>query len=86
MGTRLYVSNLPLSATEESLSARFGKFGVVLSVVVEALSPAKRRGAFVEMKTSAEAFKAIAALNLSDFDGRLVSVYLALASVPKSSA
>ena len=82
MGTRLYVSNLPLSATEERLTGCFGKFGVVLSVGLEIVARAGRRGAFVEMEKSADAHKAIAALNLSDFDGRLVSVYLALKSVP----
>ena len=84
MGTRLYVSNLPLSATEERLATRFRKFGVVLSVALEKLVRANRRGAFVEMQTSADAHKAIAGLNLSDFDGCLVSVYPALASVPRS--
>ena len=83
MGTRLYVSNLPLSATEAMLLTRFRKFGAVLSVALEIR--ANQRGAFVEMTTSAEARRAIAALNLSDFDGRLVSVYLALASVPRTS-
>jgi RNA recognition motif-containing protein len=83
MGTRLYVSNLPLSETEERLTTRFGKFGVVLSIAFDAVGRANRRGAFVEMKTSADAHKAIAGLNLSDFDGRLVSVYLALVSVPR---
>lgn len=78
MGKTLYVSNLPLSATEETLGTRFRKFGVVVSVALEAISGANRRGAFVEMKTSAEAQKAINGLNLSDFDGRLVSVYRAL--------
>ena len=82
MGTRLYVSNLPQSATEEWLATCFGKFGAVLSVALEAVVQANRRGAFVEMQKSADAQKAIAALNLSDFDGRLVSVYLALTSVP----
>lgn len=83
MGTRLYVSNLPLSATEEMLTSRFGKFGAVLSVALE--TGRNRHGAFVEMKTSAEAFKAISALNLSEFDGRLVSVQLALASLPTTA-
>jgi RNA recognition motif-containing protein len=83
MSTRLYVSNLPVSATKETLASRFGKFGSVLSVVLEAEERSKRRGAFVEMNTSSDAQKAIAALNLSDFDGRLVSVYLALGSVQK---
>ena len=84
MGTRLYVSNLPLSATEERLTGCFGQFGVVLSVGLEAPVRTGRRGAFVEMERSADAHRAIAALNLSDFDGRLVSVYLALKSVPSN--
>ena len=41
------------------------------------------RGAFVEMQTNADAQKAIGALNLSDIDGRLMSVHLALGSVPR---
>jgi RNA recognition motif-containing protein len=84
MSTRLYVSNLPLSATEETLIMRFCKFGNVASVALEPVERAQRRGAFVEMNTRSEAQRAIAALNLSDFDGRLVSVYLALSSVPSS--
>jgi RNA recognition motif-containing protein len=81
MGIRLYVSNLPLSATEEKLVLRFCKFGDVVSVALEPQHRAQRRGAFVEMSNSAAAHKAIAALNLSDFDGRRVSVYLALSGV-----
>jgi RNA recognition motif-containing protein len=86
MGTRLYVSNLPLSATEAMLIGRFCKFGDVVSVALEPQDRAQRRGAFVEMINSAAAQKAIAALNLSDFDGRLVSVYLALSSVRSKPA
>jgi RNA recognition motif-containing protein len=82
MGTRLYVSNLPLSATEERLGTQFRKFGVVLTVALEAVVRASRRGAVVEMESSADAHRAIAGLNLSNFDGCLVSVYLARASVP----
>ena len=83
MAARLYVSNLPLSATEERLTTRFRTFGVVLSVALEAVVRANRRGAFVEMETRADAHRAIAALNLSDFDGCLVSVYFALAGAPR---
>jgi RNA recognition motif-containing protein len=82
MGTRLYVSNLPLSATEERLGTQFRKFGVVLAVALDAAVRASRRGAFVEMESSADARRAIAGLNLSNFDGCLVSVYLAAASAP----
>jgi RNA recognition motif-containing protein len=85
MSTRLYVSNLPLSATEEMLTGRFCKFGSVVSVALEPSARANRRGAFVEMTTRSGAQQAIAGLNLSDFDGRLVSVYLALSSVGKPS-
>jgi RNA recognition motif-containing protein len=80
MGTRLYVSNLPLSATEEGLTTRFRKFGVVVSVALDVVVRASRRGAFVEMATGADAHRAIAGLNLSDIDGCLVSVYAASAS------
>lgn len=83
MSTKLYVSNLPLSATAEVLASRFRKFGSVVSVAFEPSARANRRGAFVEMDTSSAAHKAIAALNLSDLDGRLISVFLALGSVPK---
>jgi RNA recognition motif-containing protein len=82
MSTRLYVSNLPLSATEERITTRFSKCGDVLSVAFDAVVRASRRGAVVEMGTRADAHRAIAALNLSDFDGCLVSVYFALASAP----
>jgi RNA recognition motif-containing protein len=77
MAATLYVSNLPLSATEASLAQRFCKFGDVVSVVLDAVTRANRRGAFVEMKTSWDAQRAINGLNLSDIDGRLVSVYKA---------
>lgn len=84
MSTRLYVSNLPVSATEQMLTIRFGKIGSVVSVQLEPVVRASRRGAFVEMTNSSDAYRAIAALNLSDFDGRLVSVYLALSAARKT--
>jgi len=86
MSTKLYVSNLPLSATAEVLITRFCRFGDVVSVVLEPVARANRRGAFVEMATSASAHKAIAALNLTDLDGRLISVFLALSRVPKTAS
>jgi len=81
MSTRLYVSNLPLSATEEGLTNRFTKYGAVLSVVLDAVARGNRRGAFVEMESRTDARSAIAGLNLSDIDGCLVSVYLARRTV-----
>jgi RNA recognition motif-containing protein len=86
MSTKLYVSNLPLSATTEMLITQFRKFGCVVSVAFEPAPRASRRGAFVEMDTGSAAQKAIAALNLTDLDGRVISVFLALSSVSKSVA
>ena len=81
MSTTLYVSNLPLSATEELLAGKFGKFGAVVSVKLarDALIGASRRGAFVEMRTADDAKQAINGLNLADYDGRLMSVHWAAA-------
>jgi RNA recognition motif-containing protein len=80
----LYASNLPLSVTEETLAVKFGRFGIVVSVKMDRGRAAAvvRRSAFVEMRNADDAQRAINALNLSDFDGRLMSVYLAVAAVP----
>jgi RNA recognition motif-containing protein len=79
VSTTLYVSNLPLSATEEVLTGKFGKFGFVVSVKLDGGTRVSRRGAFIEMRTAADAKQAINGLNLTDYDGRLMSVYRALA-------
>jgi RNA recognition motif-containing protein len=82
VSTTLYVSNLPLSASEAVLARKFGKFGAVVSVKLDRDAGAGgRRGAFVEMRTAVDAQHAINGLNLADFDGRLMSVYKALAAV-----
>jgi RNA recognition motif-containing protein len=79
VSTTLYVSNLPPSATEELLAGKFGKFGAVVSVKLDrdVVIGASRRGAFVEMRTAADAKQAINGLNLADYDGRMMSVHWA---------
>jgi RNA recognition motif-containing protein len=79
----LYASNLPSSATEQGLAIKFGKFGIVLSVKMDrdAQTGLARRSAFIEMETADGARKAVFALHLADFDGRLMSVYPALKPV-----
>jgi len=82
VSTTLYVSNLPLSVTAEVLAGKFGNFGNVVSVKLDRDGAGvSRRGAFIEMRTAAEAQKAIDGLNFADFDGRLMSVYRAVAAV-----
>ena len=79
----LYVSNLPFSTTEEALAGKFGNFGTVVSVKLDrgAGIGVRLKGAFVEMQTAADAQKAINGLNFANFDGRLMSVYRAVAAV-----
>ena len=81
MSTLLHVTNLPISTTEEALAGKFGQFGVVVSTRINRDPATGRslRSGFVEMKTAASAQAAIERLNLADFDGRLMSVYRAIA-------
>ena len=56
MGRRLYVGNLPYSATEEQLTELFGRAGKVDNVrVMRDMATGRARGfAFVEMATCTE--------------------------------
>ena len=83
----LYVSNLPLSATEEDLTRKFTRFGTVLSVRLnrDATTGRSQRSGFVEMKTATDAQTAINGLNLASYDGRLMSVNKAVTTAPALS-
>jgi RNA recognition motif-containing protein len=72
MGRRLYVGNLPYSATEEQLTELFGRAGKVDNVrVMRDMATGRARGfAFVEMSNDDEAQKAISQFNEQDMDGR----------------
>jgi len=76
VSTSLYVSNLPASATAETLSGTFARFGTVLSVQLKRDPETGRpcNYGFVEMKTPEQARNAAAGLNATRFDGRLMSV------------
>lgn len=76
MGRRLYVGNLPYSATEEQLTALFGEAGKVDSVrVMRDMATGRARGfAFVEMATDEDAQKAIDQLHEHKMDGRALVV------------
>ncbi len=80
MSTTLYVSNLPFTATEDMLLAKFGKFGTVISVKLNrnAVTGYSERCGFVEMRTDIDAQTALNGLNFADFDGRLMSVIRAV--------
>jgi RNA recognition motif-containing protein len=72
---KLYVGNLPFSATESELNTLFSQYGEVSSVaVVMDRDTGRPRGfGFVEMDADG-ASKAISALNEKDFNGRNLTV------------
>lgn len=65
MESKLYVGNLPYSATEEELKSMFGQAGTVTSVaIIKDRDSGRSKGfAFVEMSTADEAQKAISMFN-----------------------
>lgn len=76
MGRKLYVGNLPYSATEEELREMFSKAGAVDTVnVVRDNATGRARGfAFVEMASDADAQKAIEQFNEQPMGGRNMAV------------
>ena len=73
--TKLYVGNLPFSASDESVRALFSKHGTVekVSLITDRETGRPRGFGFVEM-SSADAARAIQALNGADFGGRPLKV------------
>jgi RNA recognition motif-containing protein len=72
MGRRLYVGNLPYSATEDQLTDLFSQAGKVDSVrVMRDMATGRARGfAFVEMGSDDEAQKAVSQFHEFKMDGR----------------
>jgi RNA recognition motif-containing protein len=73
--TKLYVGNLPFSATEEGVRALFSKHGTVekVSLITDRDTGRPRGFGFVEM-SNADASRAMQALNGQDFDGRSLKI------------
>jgi RNA recognition motif-containing protein len=76
MGRKLYVGNLPYSATESALSDKFAAFGSVESckLIIDRDTGRSKGFGFVEMASNAEAQAAIDNLNGADYDGRPMKV------------
>jgi RNA recognition motif-containing protein len=76
MGNRLYVGNLPFSATAETLRAAFAASGDVTDVhiVTDRESGQSRGFGFVTMGNAHEAAAAITAMNGVSLDGRALRV------------
>ena len=76
MGRKLYVGNLPYSATEETLAAKFAECGRVESIrLITDRDTGRSKGfAFIEMASDSEAQAAIEKINGIDYDGRPMKV------------
>ncbi|MEN9979852.1 MAG: RNA-binding protein [candidate division WOR-3 bacterium] len=76
MTRRLFVGNLPFSATESQLRDLFGQHGEVVSVniVTDRFTNRPRGFAFVEMATDEAAQAAIQGLNGYSLDDRALNV------------
>ena len=73
--TKLYVGNLPFTATDEGVNALFSKHGTVekVSLITDRDTGRPRGFGFVEM-SNADASRAMQALNGTDFEGRTLKV------------
>lgn len=87
MGKKLYVGNLPFSATDQILFDTFSQCGTVESakVITDRDSGRSKGFGFVEMATEAEATDAISKFNGADYDGRALVVNEARPMAPRES-
>ncbi len=87
MGNKLYVGNLPYSATDQTLHDTFSQCGTVQSakVIMDRDSGRSKGFAFVEMSTDAEASAAITKLNGTDCDGRAMNISEAKPQAPRDN-
>ena len=85
MGRKLYVGNLPHSATEQTLRETFSQCGTVDSVtMITDRDTGRSKGfGFVEMSSDSEAQKAIQELNGSTLEDREIKVNEAKPKAPR---
>jgi RNA recognition motif-containing protein len=87
MSNKLYVGGLPFSVTEGQLQEIFTTHGTVESarVIADKFTGKSRGFGFVEMSSSAEAKKAIDALNGTQLEGRTLTVNEAKPMAPRDN-
>lgn len=87
MGRKLYVGNLPFSATEQVLSDAFAEYGTVESAkIITDRDTGRSKGfGFVEMSSDEEAQAAITKLNGSQWEGRQLTVNEAKPQAPRDN-
>lgn len=79
MSKRLYIGNLPFSATEDVLRTTFEQCGKVesVSIAMDRQSGRSRGFGFVEMSQESEAQAVIEKFNGADYEGRTLTVNIA---------
>jgi RNA recognition motif-containing protein len=87
MGKKLYVGNLPFSATEQILVDTFAECGTVETVkIITDRDTGRSKGfGFVEMSSDAEALEAINKFNGADYEGRAMTVNEAKPMAPRDN-
>jgi RNA recognition motif-containing protein len=87
MGKKLYVGNLPFSATDQILFDTFSQCGTVESakIIMDRDTGRSKGFGFVEMSSDAEAADAISKFNGADYDGRAMTVNEARPMVPREN-
>ncbi len=85
MSKKLYVGNLPFSATEDSLKQMFAQFGTVesVSVITDRYTGQSKGFGFIELANKSEADAAIDKMNGSEMDGRTLKVSEAKPQAPR---
>jgi RNA recognition motif-containing protein len=87
MGKKLYVGNLPFSATEQALVDAFSQCGTVESAkIITDRDTGRSKGfGFVEMASDTEAQAAISKFNGADYEGRSMTVNEARPMAPRAA-
>ena len=87
MSKKLYVGNLPYTATTDELKQHFSQAGNVIDAVVitDRRSGRSKGFGFVEFETEEEAKKGIETLNGKDFGGRNIVVNEARPQEPRDT-
>jgi RNA recognition motif-containing protein len=85
MGKKLFVGNLPFSATDQTIKEAFSRCGTVESAkIITDRDTGRSKGfGFVEMSSDAEASEAISKLNGTELEGRAMSVSEAKPQAPR---
>lgn len=87
MGKKLYVGNLPFSATEQVLIDTFSQCGTVetAKIITDRETGRSKGFGFVEMASEGEAQEAINKFNGADYEGRTLTVNEAKPMPPREN-